>query len=158
MFGARALSSVLFLAAVACGGDSTGPGSTSGTNSCSTPLSAVVNGAAWCSPLPQVTSSHSIISLAGFDAGITSAIGIAVAASGPGTYSLSFGNTLAGSATYAKGSQGWSTGLSGGTGTITITTLTTNHVVGTFSFDAVASTGGASGTIHVTNGQINITF
>ncbi len=117
-----------------------------------------MNGAAWCSPLPQVVSSKSIVSIAGFDSGITSSIGIAVVATSPGTYSLTFGNSIAGSATYAKAGQGWSTGLSGGTGSFTITTLTSNHIVGTFAFDAVASNGGAQGTIHVTNGQMDITF
>src|SRR5262249_16645146 len=115
MFTARHVSSVLLLAVLACGGSSTGPTSNSNTNSCSTPLSATVNGAAWCSPLPQVTYSKSIVSLAGFDAGITSSLAIAVAATGPGTYSLSFGNNTGGFATFAKAAQGWSSGLSGGT-------------------------------------------
>jgi hypothetical protein len=152
----RLLSSAAILIGASCGGSSTGPSSS--TNSCSTPLSATVNGAAWCSPLPQVVSSKSIVSIAGFDTGITSSIAIAVTASSPGTYTLTFGNNIGGSATYAKAGQGWSTGLAGGTGSVTITTLTANHVVGTFAFDAVPSNGGAAGTIHVTNGQINISF
>ena len=158
MLAARQLSSMVLLAVVACGGSSTGPTSNSGSNSCSTPLSATVNGAPWCSPLPQAIYSKSIVSLAGFDAGLTSSIAIAVAATGPGTYPLAFGNNIGGFATFAKAGQGWSTGLSGGTGSITITTLTANHIVGTFVFNAVPSNGGAQGTIQATNGQINVTF
>lgn len=158
MFASKRLSSILLLAVLACAGSSTGPASNSGNSSCSTPLSATVNGAPWCSPSPQVIASKSIVSLAGFDAGLTSTIAIAFAAAGPGTYPLTFGNNIGGSATFAKAGQGWSTGLAGGTGSITITTLAANHVVGTFVFDAVPTNGGAQGTIHVTNGQINITF
>jgi Family of unknown function (DUF6252) len=158
MLAVRAFSSVVLLGLVACGGSSTGPTSNSSTNSCSTPLSAIVNGVAWCSPLPQVSSSSTIVSIAGFDSGITSAIAVAAAATTTGTYSLAFGNSTGGFATYAKGSQGWSSGLSGGTGSITITTRTANHIVGTFSFTAVPSNGGATGTIQVTNGKIDITF
>jgi hypothetical protein len=36
--------------------------------------------------------------------------------------------------------------------------MTANHVVGTFAFDAVAASGGATGTVHVTNGKFDITF
>jgi hypothetical protein len=158
MGAARVLSSMVLLSVLGCGGSSTGPNSNAGTNSCSTPLSATVNGAAWCSPLPQVTAQHSIVSFAGFDAGITSSIAMAFAATVPGTYSLAFGNGTGGFATYVKGGQGWTSGQAGGTGSVTVTTLTANHIVGTFVFDAVASNGGATGTVHVTNGQFNITF
>ncbi len=158
MHAVRALSSMVLLSALGCGGSSTGPDSNTGSNSCSTPLSATVNGVAWCSPLPQVTTQHSIVSFAGFDIGITSSIAMAFAATGPGTYSLAFGNSTGGFATYVRGGQGWTSGLTGGTGSVTVTTLTANHIVGTFVFDAVASNGGATGTVHVTNGQFNITF
>ena len=153
----RAVLSAAFLSVISCGGSSTGPNS-SGSNSCSTPLSAMVNGVAWCSPLPQATVSKSIVSIAGFDSGITSSLGFAVVANAPGTYSLTFANGNGGSATYSKAGQGWSSGLAGGTGSVTITTLTASHIVGTFAFDAVPASGGASGTIHVVSGQINMTF
>lgn len=156
MHTTRVLSSAALLSLIACGGSSTAPGS--GSNSCAAPLSATVNGVAWCSPLPQGTFQHSIVSIAGFDTGITSSIAFAVAATVPGTYSLAFGNNTGGFATYVKNSQGWGSGLTGGTGSVTITTLTATHVIGTFVFDAVPSNGGATGTIHVTNGHFDLTF
>lgn len=153
----RVVLSAALLSVVSCGGSSTGPNS-SGSTSCSTPLSATVNGVAWCGPLPQATVSASIVSIAGFDSGITSSIGLAFVASAPGTYSLAFANANFGSATFSKAGQGWTSGLAGGTGSVTLTTLTAHHIVGTFAFDAVPSNGGASGTIHVVGGQINMTF
>jgi hypothetical protein len=79
-------------------------------------------------------------------------------ATGPGTFSLS-GNT-SGSSLIIGGSTGggWGTGFNGGTGSVTITTLTTNRIVGTFTADAVAGSGGATGTLQVRNGKIDITF
>ena len=152
----RALSSISLLSLVACGGGSTAPNS--GSNSCTASLSATVNGVAWCSPAGAGVFQHSIVSIAGIDAGLTSSIAFAFAAAVPGTYSLAFGNNNGGFATYTKSGQGWGSGLSGGTGSVTLTTLTANHAAGTFTFDAVPSNGGATGTIHVTNGTFNITF
>jgi len=152
----RAVLSAALLSVISCGGSSTGPDS--GSNSCATPLSATVNGVAWCSPLPQAVVSKSIVSIAGFDTGITSSVAFAFAATAPGTYSLTFGTSGAGSGTYVRGGQGWSSGLAGGTGSVTITTLTSNHLVGTFAFDAVPSNGGATGTIHVANGKFDMSY
>lgn len=157
MHTTRILPSIALLSLIACGGSSTAPNSSSNGCTAAT-MSATVNGSAWCSPLAQGTFQHSIVSIAGFDTGITSSIAFAFGATAPGTYSLAFGNNTGGFATYVKNTQGWGSGLSGGTGSVTITTLTANHVVGTFVFDAVPSNGGASGTVHVTNGQFNITF
>ena len=153
----RAVLSAALLSGASCGGSSTDPNS-SVSNSCSAGISATVNGAAWCSPLAQATVSKSIVSMSGFDSGFTSTIGIAFVASAPGTYALTLSNGAGGSATYSKAGQGWTSGIAGGTGSITLTTLTANHIVGTFAFDAVPASGGASGTIHVVGGQINMTF
>jgi hypothetical protein len=40
---------------------------------------------------------------------------------------------------------------------LVVTTLTSNHVVATFSFDAQPASG-ATGVKHVTNGKIDMTF
>lgn len=152
----RLLCSISLLSLVACGGDSTGPNP--GSNNCAGGLSATVNGAAWCSPAPAATVKGTIVSVAGLDAGLTGAISFAFVGTAAGTYSLAVGNFNAGIATYTKNGQGWGTGFAGGTGSVTVTTLTSNHVVGTFTFDAAPVSGGATGTVHVTNGVFNITF
>jgi hypothetical protein len=150
----RFVFSLCLLSLVACGSDSTSPGS----NNCSGPLSASVNGATWCSLAPTARYTSSIVAIAGIDNSLTGSIAIGFAATAPGTYSLTFGNNNGGVATYTKNGQGWGSGVAGGSGSVTLTTLTANHVVGTFSFNAAPSNGGATGIVQVTNGQFNITF
>jgi Family of unknown function (DUF6252) len=76
---------------------------------------------------------------------------------GPGTYAIgtSFG-VIGADASYVNAGGAWSTPLSGASGTLTITTLTTTHIVGTFSFTADSSTGSAHGSVHVTNGKFDV--
>lgn len=153
----KMLSAILVLSAIGCGSSSD---SVTGTNNNSTsgPLSATIDGKAWASPAPSVVRGGSIISIAGIDLALTGSVSLAVAAPAPGTYSLAFGNNSGGVGIVTKGSQGWGSALQGGTGSVTFTTVATNHVVGTFAFDAVATSGGATGTVHVTNGKFDITF
>lgn len=53
--------------------------------------------------------------------------------------------------------MGWATGRSVGTGTVTLTTLTTTHVAGTFSFDADPVMG-TTVVAQVRNGAFDITY
>jgi hypothetical protein len=80
---------------------------------------------------------------------------------GPGTYPLGVDavSVYGGFAgfTAANGAV-WFTPMSGAAGTITITTLTTTRIAGTFAFSATASTGGATGTRVVTNGVFDAPF
>ena len=155
-----ALSAFVVLFATACGGDSSN--SVTGTNNTGTgatgPMSATVNGASWVSAAPAVIYSNSIVSIAGIEISSGTTIAFASFVTGPGTYSLSAGSSTFGLANVTKGGQGWTTSATGGSGTLVLTTLTTTHVVGTFAFDAVAQSGGATGTMHVTNGKFDITF
>jgi hypothetical protein len=157
----KVLSAIMLLSAIACGSSSdsvTGTNNNGNNNSASGPLSATIDGKAWASATPAVVRSGNIISIAGLDNALTAAVSFAVAASGPGTFSLAFANSTGGLGIVTKGSQGWASALQGGTGSVTFTTVTANHVVGTFAFDAVGSSGGATGTVHVTNGKFDITF
>ena len=151
------LSAVALVAAAGCGGsDSSVTGTTGNLTG---PMTATLDGKAWASPVPSAVYSSNILSVAGIDLGITASVGFATGGvTGPGTYSLTFGNQLAGHGTVSKAGQGWTSGVQGGTGTLTLTTVAAHHVVGTFAFDAVATSGGATGTIHVTNGKFDITF
>jgi hypothetical protein len=53
---------------------------------------------------------------------------------------------------------GWSANLGSGSGSVTITALTNNHVTGTFTADLVPVTGGATGTFQIRNGQFDLSF
>ncbi len=152
------LSAAALLFAAACGGKDSS--SITGSNNSGTgSLSATIDGKAWASPAPSAVYQGTILSVAGLDLGLTASVSFATAGvSGTGTYSLSYGNQLAGSGIIVEGGKGWTSGMQGGTGTLTLTTFTANHVVGTFSFTGVASTGGATGTVQVTNGKFDITF
>lgn len=155
----RWLSAAALLAALGCGSDSTGPNGGNNNTLASEPLSAVINGVQWGSPLPQVVySNNSILSVAGIDLAITASVGFAVHAPGAGVYSLTYQNPGAGDAIVTMGGKGWGTGLAGGTGTLTITTLTAHHVVGTFAFTAVPASGGATGNVTATNGKFDINY
>jgi hypothetical protein len=75
----------------------------------------------------------------------------------PGTYPLGTGAGVSGgTAIYAEGTGGWGTPLSGEAGAVTITTLSATRIAGTFSFNAAASAGSATGTRTVTNGAFDL--
>jgi hypothetical protein len=79
-------------------------------------------------------------------------------ATGPGTHSLNVFAGGDGSSVIVGGVQtGWGTAFQGGGGTLTITTLTSNRIVGTFSGTAIPSSGTAANLV-LTNGQFDITF
>jgi len=151
---------MLLVAGLACGGDSTtGPGGNN-NNLANLPLSAVINGVQWGSPVPSVSynSNNSILAIAGVDLAITASISFGVRAQVPGVYSLAYQNPVGGSAIITMGGKGWGTAFQGGTGTLTITALTTHRVTGTFTFTAAPASGGATGTVTVTNGKFDITY
>jgi hypothetical protein len=154
----RLLSTLTLLSIAACGGSSDSLTGTDTGGSGSGPMSATIDGTAWVSPVPAGRRTSNIVAVAGLDLGLTASVSFAFVATSTGTYSVAFANTNFGSATIAKGSLGWSSALSGGSGSVTLTTLTASHMVGTFAFDAVPASGGATGTIHVTNGKFDITF
>lgn len=160
MLRARVLSAMGLLSIVACGGSDSVTGTTTGNCGTTTTMSATIDGTAWCSPAASVSraGNNSIIAVAGIDLGLTASISFGVVAPATGTFSVAPGNNTFGSATVAKAGKGWSSAVPGGTGSVTFTTLTANHVVGTFAFDAVGASGGATGMVHVTNGKFDITF
>jgi hypothetical protein len=154
----RSVWAIFLLSIAACGGSDSVTGTTSSCGTAKT-ISATIDGTAWCSPTAGVSrANNNIIAVAGIDLGLTASVAFGVVAPAPGTYSVAFGNTTFGSASVTKVGKGWSSAVQGGTGSVTFTTLTSNHVVGTFAFDAVGASGGATGTVHVTNGKFDITF
>jgi hypothetical protein len=160
----------LVLAAAACGGSSDSGSTDPNNTNTQTPtatngvFTAVINGATWnaVGTVSVTRGSNNFVGISGtgFTTGTNGysfVIGIGNA-SGPATYSLSFGN-VAGSELIVGGlTGGWGTYFNGGTGSLTITTLNTNHIAGTFTADPVPSSGGATGTLQVRNGRFDLTF
>jgi hypothetical protein len=158
---------VATLAALGCGGgddddngNPTGPGAGGATNGTFT---VVVNGTTWAAN-GQVTvsrQSNNFIGIAGSGFAGNTAYSIVVGignATGPGTHNL---NVFAGgdgsSVIVGSTTTGYATSLQGGSGTLTITSLTSNRIVGTFSGTAVPSSGGGANLV-MTSGQFDITF
>ena len=151
--------SMLFAAAVislaGCGGSSDSPtGTTGGTSAV---FSATVGGVAWTASSPVYLINPSGVNISGANAANTMTVTLTFLATGPGTVSLNFPQSTAGLGTVNKtGGQAYSTVAVGGTGSVTTTTLTAHHAVGTFVFDAIGS--GPTDILHVTNGKFDITF
>jgi hypothetical protein len=169
----RRLALFATVAVLACGGggsddddDDDGnpmgppPGSGGATNGS---LTATIGGANW-SATGTITVNKSSpnfigIGASGFAGNAAYALVIGIGnATGPGTHNL---NVFAGGdgSSLIVGSQttGYGTAFQGGSGTITITSLTANRIVGTFSGTLVPSTGSGASLL-VTNGQFNVTF
>jgi hypothetical protein len=82
--------------------------------------------------------------------------GLAIPTFGPGAVPLSTG---ANAILTSPSSQDWSaTHLYGGSGTITVTSLTSHSATGTFSFVMVPIGGGATGNRTVAQGMFSVTF
>ncbi|HWJ12401.1 MAG TPA: hypothetical protein VNS10_01590 [Gemmatimonadaceae bacterium] len=120
---------------------------------------ATINGAAW-SPIGTVIVSRVGGGLTMAATSTTYAMSVVVLnVSGPGTFTLNAsvhnGSHIAVS---SAGQSGWETGNTGGTGTVVITTLTANHVTGTFSCDAPPNGTSTAAALHVTSGTFDLSF
>jgi len=151
-------ASLALIALAACGGSDGGPTGTNATLGDGA-MTASINGAAWRSEKSGDKGSHSgtIYAVVGLNTSYTISLGIA-GLTGPGTVNLSLAGGNGSIAIVANSTGSWGTAFSGGSGTITVTTLTANRIAGTFSFDAPAGSGQATGTLQVRNGQFDVTF
>ena len=145
--------------AVACGGsDSTEPTQTTNqlTNGS---FSATINGTAWSAAgRAAVSKSGTIVAIAAVSPTYTISFALSPLTA-PATFNLAYLNSSASLAIVSQASgQGWTTFAQGGTGTVVVTTYTASRIAGTFSFDAAATSGGATGIMHVTNGAFDITY
>jgi hypothetical protein len=122
-------------------------------------MTAAINGVAWRSMKAGDKGSHSgqIYAVVGLNGTYTIALGIA-GLTAPGTVNLSLTNGNGSNAIVSSTTGAWGTAFNGGSGTITVTTLTANRIAGTFSFDAPAGSGNATGTLQVRNGNFDVTF
>jgi hypothetical protein len=153
---------VLFLGLSACGSSSdatsTGLPTTLVTNGTFT---ATVNGTAWGALGRVIVTRPTANSVSLFAVSTTYGFSIVLLnVTGPTTVSLvnapSNGSQVIAS---GPGQGGWATGQTGGTGSVVITALTTNHITGTFSFDATPIPGTpTTGTLHVTSGAFDLSY
>ena len=154
-------ASLALVTLAACGGSDGGPTGTNGNNAASGDgsMSATINGAAWRSLKSGDKGSRNgnIYAVVGLNASYTISLGIA-GLTGPGTVNLSLATGNGSNAIIANSTGGWGTAFNGGSGTLTVTTLTANRIAGTFSFDAPAGSGQATGTLQVRNGKFDVTF
>jgi hypothetical protein len=143
------------LLVIGCGDDNgTGPGGDDNT------MTATVAGAAWDGSLAiQASRAGNVFALGGTNG--TYQIQLTVPnVTAAGTYNFGPGNAgIAQVIQVTAGFAAWTSALVGGTGTLTLTTLTTEGASGTFSFSGIASPGTpATGTRAVTNGTFDVTF
>jgi len=123
-------------------------------------MTAGVNGQSWTSSdfaRQAQVGNFGLISLQGSQNGTTIILSL-YNIDQIGAYDLGMGGTNVGGSAQISDLTGkaWSTPLSGAAGTVTITTLTPTRIAGTFSFDADAFFGGATGTKTVTQGQFDM--
>ena len=165
------LALVATLATLGCGGggdddgNPTGPPSGGATNGSFT---AQVNGNAW-SATGTITVSrqqNNFVGVAGTGFAGSTAYAFIVGignATGPGTHSFNLAagsdgsSLIIGSSTTGGAAAGWGTAFSGGSGSVTITSLTSNRIVGTFTATAVSSSG-SGGNLVITNGRFDVTY
>jgi hypothetical protein len=154
----RALAYTLFtilIAATACGGGSNGPTAPPGGSGPGT-MTAQVNGSAWTATVVKRAFVNSgLVTIQGSDG--SRIITIVARASAAGAYSLAVGNGIGHNALYTviSPAANWSTALTGGTGTITITAISATNVSGTFIFTATSSVSGTA-PAQITAGQFNL--
>ena len=148
----------------ACGGDGgndnpTGPNNENQTVTGDGNVRATINGAAWRSLKSgdRVTRNGNFYGIATVNLPYALVLGVANV-TGPGTFNLNLSAGNGSSAIISNSTGGWGTAFNGGSGTITVTTLTATRIVGTFSFDAVPGSGSATGTVVVRNGTFDLTF
>jgi hypothetical protein len=165
----KTLAIVATIAALGCGGgddaddgNPTGPPTGGNTNGS---MAATINGASWRS-IGAVSVSRqpqqNVIGFAGTgQAGSTTyAVSIAISnAVSTGTHNLNIFAGGDGSSLIIGSSAalGWATASQGGSGTLTITTLTANRIAGTFSGTLVPA-GHSAGNLVVTGGTFDVTF
>ena len=162
----KTLAVIATIAAFGCGGgddddgNPTGPpggGATNGT------ITGQINGATFgaTGTIAVTRSAPSFIGLGATLYAGTTVYSIVIGignATGPGSHNLSLqaggdgSSLIVGSTT-----TGYGTALTGGSGTITITSLTSNRIVGTFSGTLPPSSGSAAALV-IANGSFDVTF
>ena len=149
---------VSLLLAVACGGGGGGKTATGPANPGTTgagSMSATIDGSAWTAVAVTTGITNGVRIISGSD--LARSVAMSFLVTGTGTQQFSTSVALG---VVIIGLQSWDASSSNGaTGSVTITTLTSNRAVGTFSFTAKASTASTTpATRQVTNGKFDVKF
>ena len=143
----RAIVLLLAVGLAACGSDNpVGPGGEAN-------MSARIDGQAWSPSFATATvppTASGFAAVSGSDGTTTIAFAFPGAT---GTYEI--GTSIGANASLMIGSTAWVATTSLGSGTIVVTTLTSDRVAGTFQFNVTAN-GATPATRSVTNGQFDI--
>ena len=122
-------------------------------------ISFKIDGAPVAATGVTATFANGILTVGGGDSSRNAVLGFAVTPTGPGVYALgplSAANALL---TMGNPAAGWNAAVGIGSGSITLTTLTSAGASGTFTFNLVAVPNtGATGTKAITEGVFNVTF
>ncbi|MGD2047153.1 MAG: hypothetical protein PVJ80_13040 [Gemmatimonadota bacterium] len=147
----RVVSAALVLSLAACGGDSsTGP---DGSDSS---LSMDVDGVTWHPDIVTAQRSSGVASVAAVETATAIGFSFGVPDSGSGTYTVGEIDVVV---TYNNATEGWTASqVHGGSGTVTVTTLTSDRFAGTFSGVLPAQSGQMPATVTITNGTFDISF
>ena len=125
----------------ACSGSST-TNPTTGTTSNKT-MTAVITGTAWTAVTVSATRSGNVINISGGDtSNPVRSIDLSIIGASTGTYTMASG---ASNALLTIAPETWSANVLGGSGSITLTSLSTTGASGTFTFTAVPENAAASG-------------
>jgi microcystin-dependent protein len=144
-----------FLAlATACSSD--GPSEPEDNELANGSFSARIDGQNFNANAAAVVSNGTLVSIgAGNIAGQT--LGLAWIGTGTGTFAI--GSSIGAVGTHTFTGKVWSASAIQGSGSIVVTTRTSNRVAGTFSFVLQAdAASGATGTRTITQGQFDLTF
>jgi hypothetical protein len=149
----------IVLTLVACGGSEDAEDVTgAGTGTGSAAITATIDGVAWKSTSTAGGYAGTSLSFSGTDGTTVLAITVSPIAQ-RGTFSLSPDNSIGARGTLSMGAAGlWSSYQAGGSGTVTITTLTASRAAGTFAFDAMPSPLTPGEMRRVTNGRFDVAF
>ena len=148
----KRLALLAFAFVMACGDDGGNPPVGAGT------MTASIDGTAFSGTLAvQATRSGNLLSISAVGSNTRQLSLNLVGVTAPATIAIGAGSTSLGQ--YSTGTQTWVSSLAGGSGSVVLTTLTSTHATGTFSFTAIPSTTtGATGNKAITNGTFDVTF
>jgi hypothetical protein len=139
-----------------CGGggneDLTGPSSNGS-------MSATINGTAWsATTVTQASRAGNVLAIGGNNPSWQVLLTIPNVTA-PGTYTVAASGGTMQLVQANAGGAAWTASILGGQGTVTVTTLSAERAVGTFSFTGNATAGTpAGGTRNVTAGQFDVRF
>jgi hypothetical protein len=121
-------------------------------------ISATIDGASWtASAEVQATYIAYVLAIGGLDSQARTIVISIPDVMTTGTFTLGAGQPAAAVVTF--GAQIWNTALTGGTGSVTLSTLSGSHAIGSFSFTAPPNAGsGATGTKVITSGTFDVRY